>query len=171
MIAAPLWMLTHLEAEGEGMGNKSAHGYIFLLNLLFRPALMVIGLVVGWMIMQTFGFMLKSMLSILYGSGGFAFSGISSIFMFIATIVIFASLALYTVNKAFSLIHTVPDQVFAWVGGHMRGVGGDEGKETQGSFVGAGAYIQRARGGDASDAKRIARRKAGGDTGGPSNPE
>src|SRR5260363_110891 len=42
MIAAPLWAMTHLDGDGEGMGPRTPHGYIFLLNLIFRPVFMVI---------------------------------------------------------------------------------------------------------------------------------
>jgi conjugal transfer/type IV secretion protein DotA/TraY len=41
--AAPLWALAHLQADGEGMGQRTEKGYLYLLNLLFRPILMVAG--------------------------------------------------------------------------------------------------------------------------------
>src|SRR5260363_110800 len=47
MIAAPLWAMTHLDGDGEGMGPRTTHGYIFLLNLIFRPVFMVIGFVLA----------------------------------------------------------------------------------------------------------------------------
>lgn len=34
VIAAPLWGMVHLDGDGEGMGQRSTHGYIFLLNVL-----------------------------------------------------------------------------------------------------------------------------------------
>lgn len=135
VVAAPLWMLAHMEAEGEGMGQKTAHGYMFLFNLFFRPALMVIGLVIGWAILKIFGFFLAYTLSIFFGSQNEYHSPVG-LFMFMACLVTFASLAMYTVNKAFSLIHVVPDQVFAWVGGHFKGFGGDEARDSHHDFVG-----------------------------------
>ncbi|MBU3936738.1 MAG: DotA/TraY family protein, partial [Proteobacteria bacterium] len=63
VVGAPLWMLAHLETEGEGMGQKTAHGYMFFLNVLFRPVLMVFGLVSGWLLMNILGEFLKYSLS------------------------------------------------------------------------------------------------------------
>jgi conjugal transfer/type IV secretion protein DotA/TraY len=40
--AAPLWALAHLQADGEGMGQRTERGYLYLINLLFRPILMVV---------------------------------------------------------------------------------------------------------------------------------
>src|SRR5260363_79636 len=56
MIAAPLWAMTHLDGDGEGMGPRTTHGYIFLLNLIFRPVFVVIGSVLagaGIMVLRT----------------------------------------------------------------------------------------------------------------------
>ena len=136
-----------MEAEGEGMGQKTAHGYMYLLNLFFRPALMVIGLVLGWYIMQVYGFLLKNMLGIFFGSGygetNAFFHSLTGFFMFIACIVVFSSLAMSTVNKAFSLIHVMPDQVITWVGGHFKGFGGEEGRESHQVFAGVARFGQR----------------------------
>lgn len=141
VVAAPLWMLAHMEAEGEGMGEKTAHGYMFLLNLFFRPAIMVIGLVLGWVVVNIFGFLLAYMLSIFFGSQD-QYHSPTGLFMFIACLVVFASLAMFTVNKAFSLIHVLPDEVFAFVGGHMKGFGGDEAQEAHTNIVGAARFGQ-----------------------------
>lgn len=150
VVAAPLWMLAHMEAEGEGMGEKTAHGYMFLLNLFFRPALMVIGLVVGWGILQVFGVILSYALSIFWGSQDQSFSP-AGLFMAIACLVVFASLSMYTVNKAFSLIHILPDEVFAFVGGHMRGFGGEEAQESHTNVAAVGRFAQGKAGGGGGD--------------------
>lgn len=141
VVAAPLWMLAHMEAEGEGMGQKTAHGYMFLLNLFFRPAIMVIGLVLGWVVVNIFGFLLAYMLSLFFGSQD-QYHSPTGLFMFIACLVVFASLSMFTVNKAFSLIHVLPDQVFAFVGGHMKGFGGDEAQDAHTNIVGVARFGQ-----------------------------
>ncbi len=161
VIAAPLWMFTHMEAEGEGMGNKSSHGYLFLLNVIFRPALMCMALVAAWLMLYVFGGFLKEGLSIMYGSGADDFSGISSIFTFIGVLIVFTLLAHSTVVKCFSLVDLIPNQVFAWVGGHYAGTGGqDAHREAHSVFVAGGQ-----RGGQAAgQAAKKAGRGAGGHT-------
>ncbi len=138
VIAAPLWMFTHMEAEGEGMGNKSSHGYLFLLNVIFRPALMCMALVAAWLLLYVFGGFLKEGLSILFGASSYSFSGISSIFTFIGVLIVFTLLAHSTVVKCFSLVDMIPNQVFAWVGGHYTGAGGQEAHEKAHSMFVAG---------------------------------
>lgn len=138
VIAAPLWMFTHMEADGEGMGNKSAHGYLFLLNVLFRPALMIMALIAAWLMLEVFGVFLRESLSILFGSSAGNFTGLASLFTFFGVLFVFVSLAIMTVNKCFGLVDILPNQVFAWVGGHYNGVGGGEAdRESKQAFVGA----------------------------------
>lgn len=143
LVAAPLWMIAHLDTEGKGLGPKTSHGYIFLLNLLFRPALMVFGLVGGWLMLRLFGRVLTEIMAVLYGSSSYGFSGMASIFMFIATVVIFAYLAMMTVNRLFGLIHHLPNEVISWVGGHLRGVGGDGGEGGERYFGAAIKTVER----------------------------
>nr|WP_260630653.1 DotA/TraY family protein [Pseudomonas syringae] len=40
--AGPMWAATHLGAE-EDKGSRSAYGYIFLIDMMLRPSLMVLG--------------------------------------------------------------------------------------------------------------------------------
>jgi len=145
IIAAPLWMFTHMEAEGEGMGQKTAHGYLFLLNVLFRPALMCMALVAAWLMMDVFGYFLKEVLSIIYGSGAYSFSGISSIFSFLMVIGVFVMLAIFTVNKCFGLVDVLPNQVFAWVGGHYQGAGGTEAQKESHQMIMGGVQNIRSQ--------------------------
>lgn len=152
VVGAPLWMLAHLETEGEGMGQKTAHGYIFLLNVIFRPVLMVFGLVSGWLLMNILGEFLKYSLSVLYGSSSFSFSGWASIGMFFVTLIIFCYLSYLLISKCFALIHHLPNEVLAWAGGHIGKIGGQEDERTinalyhggqqMGSGMGAGGARQ-----------------------------
>ncbi len=143
VIAAPLWMFTHMEAGGEGMGQKSAHGYLFLLNVLFRPALMIMALIAAWLMLEVFGAFLKESLSVIYGSSAGSYTGISSLVMFFGVLFIFVSLAVITVNKCFGLVDIVPNQVFAWIGGHYNGAGGSDAQKESHSVIAGGASYQR----------------------------
>jgi len=132
ILAAPLWALTHMDTEGEGMGQKTAHGYIFFLNLVFRPVLMVIGflfagaavIVLGTFVMSIFGVAIASLQ--MDGSVTGSWTGLFSILGF--TIVFFALMSI-VIHGCFNAIHIIPDQVIAWVGGH--GGGAQMGKDAQ----------------------------------------
>src|SRR5260363_143137 len=64
MIAAPLWAMTHLDGDGEGMGPRTTHGHIFLLNLIFRPVFMVIGFVLAGAGIMVLGTLLNAMFGV-----------------------------------------------------------------------------------------------------------
>ncbi|MDP2757206.1 MAG: DotA/TraY family protein [Desulfurivibrionaceae bacterium] len=152
LFGAPLWALSHLlDTEAEGLGQRTAHGYLFLLQLIFRPALMLGGLVAGWLILQFFGGFLRHSLSIFFGSGG-AFSGASGLLGFVACLVMFAYLSWQICSKAFSLIHHLPSEVLAWVGGHASRVGGEE-REVEGRATGVVAGVGRGGGRGAGGGK------------------
>lgn len=51
MVAMPLWALAHVRIDGEGIpGPAALDGYYLLLEILFRPFLIVVGLVSGLII-------------------------------------------------------------------------------------------------------------------------
>jgi conjugal transfer/type IV secretion protein DotA/TraY len=55
VIGANVWALAHLELEGEGLGHRASHGYVFLLDLLIRPMIMTLSLVGGYAALWLFG--------------------------------------------------------------------------------------------------------------------
>ena len=151
---AALWMLAHLESEGEGLGQKTAHGFMFLLNVLFRPVLMVIGLVAGWMLVNLLGEVLKYSLAVLFGSSSFAFSGWASIGAFFATLTIFCYLSYLLISRCFGLIHHLPNEVLAFVGGYIGKIGGGEDERTINALYSGGQQMGHGMGaGGVSQAK------------------
>ncbi|WP_316157920.1 DotA/TraY family protein [Cupriavidus sp. BIC8F] len=135
LIASPLWGITHLDGDGEGLGQRSTHGYIFLLNVLFRPALMMIGFALGGAGVIVLGTLLNTMFGVAMANAQFdSTTGLVSIIGFIA---LYISLCLGLIHGCFNLIHVVPDQVFSWVGGHMAGhLGRDTDDRAKQVFVG-----------------------------------
>ncbi|WP_122378250.1 DotA/TraY family protein, partial [Pseudomonas cannabina] len=67
VIAAPLWAITHLNGEGDGMGQKTTHGYIFLLNVMVRPILMVLGFFLGGAALIAGGTLLNQLFGVALG--------------------------------------------------------------------------------------------------------
>lgn len=124
IFASALWAFSHLLGNGEGMGQKTAHGYIFLLNLMFRPILMVGGFLLGGGIVVIGGTLINKMLPAAIGNAQFdSFTGIATIIGFI---LIYCSLQVTVVGSSFGLINIVPDQVINWVGGHASSTLGRE---------------------------------------------
>jgi len=152
VVAAPLWAITHMDTKGEGMGERTTHGYLFLINLLFRPLLMVIGLVFGGIMVLFMGTMLKGGIGVLLGLGGAGVDGVPSLFMIIAMIILFTIMASMTVTTAFSLVQIVPNQVLTWVGSHGKGVQGLSEEHVKG---GAMAFGRGAQGAGESGMKEI----------------
>lgn len=127
VIAAPLWALTHLGSEGDGMGHKTAHGYIFLLNVMVRPALMVVGFFLGGAALVAGGTLLNQLFGIALANAQFdSMTGLVSIIFFLT---IYASMSLNLVHSCFNLILIVPDQVINWVGGHASATPGRDDNE------------------------------------------
>ncbi|WP_255504105.1 DotA/TraY family protein [Caballeronia sp. EK] len=133
LIAAPLWGMTHLDGDGEGMSQKSTHGYIFMLNAMFRPVFMIIGFVLGGGGVVVLGTLLNSMFGVALANAQFdSTTGLVSIIGFI---VLYVGMCQTLCNACFGLINVVPDQVFSWIGGSMAGrVGSDVERDSKGHF-------------------------------------
>ncbi|WP_080746599.1 DotA/TraY family protein [Burkholderia multivorans] len=115
IVAAPLWAMTHLGGEGDGMGQRTTHGYIFLLNVMVRPILMVIGFFFGGAALVAGGTVLNKFYGIAVANAQFdSLTGIVSITGYLA---IYFMLGANLIQTCFSLIFVVPDQVINWAGG------------------------------------------------------
>lgn len=122
VINASLWAFAHLDTDGEGMGQRTQHGYIFMLNLLLTPLLMVIGLIMSLVVMKVVG----SMFAIIFPMAiadvqGNSWTGIFSIIGFC---IIFCTTAVMIITNACDLIHHIPDTALTWIGGqNAQGMG------------------------------------------------
>ena len=131
IISAPLWSLVHGEGEGEGMGQRTQHGYLFLMNVTFRAPLMVLSFFVasamtiigGTLLYQTFG-------SAFANASGNSIVGLASI---VGGLVVLTGLMILVVQTSFNLIHLIPDQVLGWLGGNL---GAHLGREMEGRIHG-----------------------------------
>ncbi|RQZ11910.1 hypothetical protein DIE15_24735 [Burkholderia sp. Bp9031] len=132
IVAAPLWAMTHLGGEGDGMGQRTTHGYIFLLNVTVRPILMVVGFFSGGAVLVEGGTVLTKFFGIAVANAQFdSLTGIVSVIGYLA---IYFMLGANLIHTSFSLIFVVPDQVLNWVGGVATAT---LGRETTGEVRGA----------------------------------
>jgi conjugal transfer/type IV secretion protein DotA/TraY len=155
MVAVPLWIAAQLHPEGEGMVAKwGANGYMILLEIIMRPALMVFGLLGAFVICEPFmRFLVSSFWNAAESVQSESVHGLPSLALVVA---IFVTLGVTMINRLFSMIHVVPNTVMRWLGGmgssHDRSeqdqasvyaavskVGGN----TQAALSGAGSMISR----------------------------
>jgi conjugal transfer/type IV secretion protein DotA/TraY len=116
VIAAPLWAMTHMISEGEGVGNRSGHGYIFLLNVMVRPLLMVVGFFLAGSAIIVAGNFLNQIFGIAIANA--QFDSMTGLVSMVGLFVLYCSLCMNLVHRCFNLILIVPDQVINWIGGH-----------------------------------------------------
>jgi len=158
MIASPLWGMTHLDGDGEGMGQRSTHGYIFLLNTIFRPAMMQLGFILGGAGVVVLGTLLNTMFGVAMANA--QYDSVTGILMVIGFIGLYVSLCLTLNHGSFSLIHVVPDQVLNWLGGQMaERLGSDTDERTKGTFTG-GVHQGRGAGQTSMGSQRAGAGKA-----------
>ncbi len=114
LVAAPIWAFAHLDAEGEGMGQRAERGYIFILNMLFRPFLMVLGFVLAAGLLVVLGTLqMVLFMPAMANVQGNSLTGAASILMLLG---IFCMLNITLMHGLFNLITLIPDQVLGWVG-------------------------------------------------------
>ena len=156
--AAPLlWAFAHLDTEGEGMGQRTQTGYLFLVNVLFRPALMVVGLLLGAIMADLMTELVMQMFpAIMANSGATSWTGIIKVVAYISAFVIILQMV---VSLSFGMIRFVPDQVLGWIGGNMVNSIGAQAEDiaggaTKSAFTGRGTIT-----GAAGNAKQAAQMK------------
>jgi len=116
LVAAQVWGFSHIEAEGEGMGQKAGRGYVFGLNLLLRPPLMIVGFFFGSAISVLLGTVFFQLFTpALANVQGDTMTGI--LIQFGALCVVMITIV-SLVQSCFNLIFEVPDRVIGWLGGN-----------------------------------------------------
>jgi conjugal transfer/type IV secretion protein DotA/TraY len=124
--AGPIWAFVHLDANGDGMGQRTETGYLFIINMLFRPILMLLGFVAAaalMMVMGSFLFWLyPSVMSNVQGNS------ITGIFSVIGFLLIFWMLMHTLVTSLSNLSVLLPDQALAWAG---KAIGAQLGRDTE----------------------------------------
>lgn len=122
VIAAPLWAIAHLRADGEGIsGQAAARGYSLLLALTLTPVLMLFGLVVGMVIYKITGTMVN--IGFYYVMQSMMTDSVVSIAWMVgfALLLVLLLLAyLVIIERSFSYIATLPANVLRWIDAHLE---------------------------------------------------
>lgn len=191
MVAAPLVMLGLTHPEGHDFLGKAEQALILLLGVFVRPVLMLFGLLGGFILTDVgvslvgYGFRI-ALGAIFYNSaignmsltgaisnavnGAGGDYGLFTLPVEAVLMVIFAMLVYMVINKSFSLIYVLPNNVLQWIGGFQRQ---DDtaamAEQIKGTTVGASQQMGSALGqtlpGGGSNQKKDEKKKGEGDAG------
>lgn len=156
VLAAPIWAVAHIHPDGDDAVGRGGQGYMMILSLIMRPALMLFGLIAAMLLTQPItGLVNAGFMSAISGVQADSMTGIFSFLGFVTVYVVMMTTVLHTV---FSLIHWIPDNVPRWIGAHVSGgPASPDQKEREGSQV-FGAVVR-----DGREAMRPHRRRPSGD--------
>ena len=117
IIAAPMWAVMHLTANGDDMVGSGTQGYRLVLSLMLRPVLMIFGLISAFVLLNVLGGLITKVFF-----GIFAMSQAES-GMFIKVVGLIVAPMMYgfamyeVIKRTFALIHIIPDELLNWFGG------------------------------------------------------
>ncbi|HFU8151528.1 TPA: DotA/TraY family protein, partial [Escherichia coli] len=139
-----LWAATHIGTEHD-KGSRAAYGYIFLIDGMIRPMLMVLGFAFASLAIVAIG----TLLNILFGPAlaNSQMNSLTGIVSLLAILMIYARICTTTVCRIFSLLVTMPDYVISWLGGReAASILGNMVDETKSIFASFGHGLQRTPG-------------------------
>jgi len=153
LIAAQIWAFSHLHTDGEGMGQRAEKGYLYMLNMLLRPALMILGFFFASSIMVLLGtFLFNQIEPAVANIQGDTTTGPLILFGLVA---VFMTVTISLVQTVFNMIYEIPDRVIAWFGHGMEArMAKEMDKDTENKMGraaawGAGALLAKGVGGGA----------------------
>lgn len=145
VLAAPIWAAAHIHPDGDDAVGRGGQGYMMILSLMMRPALMLFGLVTAMLLTQPItGLVNAGFMSAVSGVQADSTTGLVSFFAYVTIYVIMMTTVLHTV---FSLIHWIPDNVPRWIGANVSGgPASPDQKEKESSHVFAAGVSHAERG-------------------------
>lgn len=123
LVALPFWMLGHSISKQPGFAGESGkQGYILLLEVLIRPALLIIGLGFGFLAMSAIGKTIGKLIMIFadatyYDQGGVVATmaaPVTSIFLIVMIVLIYWKVMHMFFTRGVSHL---PQTVTKWIGG------------------------------------------------------
>ncbi|WP_051546152.1 type IVB secretion system protein DotA [Legionella lansingensis] len=178
MVAAPIVALGVTHPEGHEAFGKGEQAIMILFNVFLRPAMMIIGYIAAialtyvsvWIINAGFA----NAMSFIQGSASGmtynytsnwdpnsnvqaqagnidttqGYSGWAGIYGFFFSILVYTTMYLIVVQKAFTLITVLPDKVLRWIGGQAETVGSEAaqwGEEAKGQVKEGGGATTKAQ--------------------------
>ncbi|WP_261283653.1 DotA/TraY family protein [Serratia quinivorans] len=139
-----LWAATHIGSEGD-KGHRASYGYVFLIDVMIRPMLMVFGFVFASIVVVALG----TLLNLMFGSTianvqANSMTGLASV---IGILMVYARICTTTVTRVFSLQVTMPDYIISWLGGReAASILGGMAESAKNIFAGFSHGLQRSPG-------------------------
>lgn len=112
--AGSMWAATHVGAE-EDKGSRSAYGYVFLIDMMLRPSLMVLGFFFAAVTATAGGTVLNMLFASALANANA--DSIVGLFKMIGWLMIYARIATFGVTRLFGLQATLADYVISFLGG------------------------------------------------------
>lgn len=141
MIAAPIWAVMHLHPSGDDLTGKAGNGYNLVLSLLLRPMLMVLGLIASITILNLMGQLYNRVFADVFIST----QQDSNAFIWIIGMLMSGLIYCYgmwtIIQKTFSIMHELPDQIIEWFGQSSNVLGKSAQEVGNSSGVIAGAQV------------------------------
>ena len=115
LVAVPIWGILHASPEGDGfLPGTVRNGYLLLLDLFVRPALMVIGFFAGFVVLEALALLIDQGFSVMVA--GVTAGNLTGIVGFIALLGVLAGLLTTAAWKSFHLVIWFPEHVLRWIG-------------------------------------------------------
>lgn len=140
LVAAPLWAVAHAVPEGDGFAGRAAlQGWQLMLNVVFRPILLTLGLLLSMFVMHAIAF---------FAVKGYEVTNMSIInsttltamWGFIFSNLIMAILVIVLAHKSHEIIYDTADNVMKWIGFGVQPLGAVKNEQQiSGMFKAAGS--------------------------------
>lgn len=117
LLAAPLWAASHAVPEGDGFAGRYAlQGWQLLLNVVTRPILLTLGLLISMFVMQAIAFFALKGYSVFNDTLISTTVSSTAITGIVVTNLIMASIVIVLAHKAHELIYDLADDIMKWIG-------------------------------------------------------
>ncbi len=114
IVAMPLVALAHLNPEPDGLAGDAKNAYYFLFNIMLRPVLIILGLVIGIIIFFIAVCMFNATFNIaVAGAGGTSNHAVLSKIIYS---ILYVFILYLTANHAFGMIDHLPNSMLRWMG-------------------------------------------------------
>ena len=116
VVAVPLWAFAHLTWQGDGLHGRGLDGYGLLLNVMFRPVLMLFGLFFGYFVFSSMSWLALKGFGV---TAGFVLQNgwfVSNLLGVVTLLCGFVLLELTIALLSFRLISTFPHHIIKLAG-------------------------------------------------------
>lgn len=121
IIAAPLWAIMHLSPSGDDLMGSAKAGYMMILGVLLRPALIIMGFIFALIASEK---IIGAFDQIFFPAFKMAMAGsVMGLGTSIVMIGIYFGALVKLFHTTFGLIHVIPDKLMRWIGGGHEQLG------------------------------------------------